>query len=64
MITEIDKEIDLKHQLNHCFKIHKEYIDYFELEYDEENEKSGSYYHPLFINLDELIASTGQIDHP
>ena len=54
MKTDISKEIKKTSQLHHCFYIHKEYINYDQITYDDINEKPGSFYHPHFINLKEL----------
>lgn len=55
MIIDIDKEVDIKPQLDHTFNIHKEYINHIDLEIDNENEKVGSFYYPFFIDLNHLI---------
>jgi hypothetical protein len=61
MTTDIDKEIDTTSQLYHSFYIHKEYINHEEIVYDEINEKPGSFYHPHFINLLDLITKINQV---
>jgi hypothetical protein len=55
MIVDTSKEIDTTSQSHHCFELHKEYINYEEIDYDEVNEKPGSFYYPHFINFNELI---------